>query len=382
MEKEIKPVIVAVGYNRVHSLQRLLESVEKAYYEDAALLIISIDHGGSEDVLKFADEFHWSHGTKIVRTFEENQGLCSHLMQCIDYSVEYGAAIILEDDLYVSPYFYLFTKSAVNYYKNDPRIFEIALFSARWNVYANRKFEPVYNGMSAYAIRRNTSWGQCILGERWKEFRAWYENHEELESSMDLPEVILSWKNSWCKYVEYYFSKHDVFTIVPYVSYSTNFGDAGIHMGESDNAFQQPIVWGREDYRFGAVEELVQYDIFFESIALKELLKERYQKPVCIDYYGMRKSYAGYDLCLSSVLLPYEVVDQYGLDLKPYELNVIDKIAGNDIWIYDLHQRKEVKKNRKHHFRVFRYENGNLDYLEALFYLLYGKLKNKIFGER
>jgi hypothetical protein len=31
---------------------------------------------------------------------------------------------------------------------------------------------------------------------------------------------------------------------------------------------------------------------------------------------------------------------------------------------------------------VFRYENGNLDYLEALFYLLYGKLKNKIFGER
>ena len=40
---EIKPVIVAVGYNRVYALERLLKALESAYYEEEVSLVISID---------------------------------------------------------------------------------------------------------------------------------------------------------------------------------------------------------------------------------------------------------------------------------------------------------------------------------------------------
>ena len=81
--ENIKPVIVAVAYNRIDALERLLNSVEAARYDDDDItLIISIDHGGGNEIVRFAERFNWSHGNKIVRTFSENQGLKKHIIQC------------------------------------------------------------------------------------------------------------------------------------------------------------------------------------------------------------------------------------------------------------------------------------------------------------
>ena len=104
----IKPVIVAVGYNRPHCMKRLLESIGNAEYEiDDVTLIISIDESNKSDLVqKVAEDFDWKHGEKIIRRFPERQGLKKHIIQCGDLSEKYGAVIILEDDLYVSPGFY------------------------------------------------------------------------------------------------------------------------------------------------------------------------------------------------------------------------------------------------------------------------------------
>ena len=48
-------------------------------------------------VEKFATEYNWEYGEKIVRTFPERQGLKKHILQCGDYTSKYDVVVILED---------------------------------------------------------------------------------------------------------------------------------------------------------------------------------------------------------------------------------------------------------------------------------------------
>ena len=118
------PAIVAVGFNRLECTRRLCYALENAYYENEVTLILSFDYCENNDkILRFAENFNWSHGEKIVRVFETHQGLKQHVIQCADYSMKYGAVIIFEDDILPSPYFYAYIKKAIGFYRDDPRVF-------------------------------------------------------------------------------------------------------------------------------------------------------------------------------------------------------------------------------------------------------------------
>ena len=56
--------IVVVGYNRIRSISRLLNSLNKALYNSQVPLIISIDKSDCFELYKFVEEFSWSHGNK------------------------------------------------------------------------------------------------------------------------------------------------------------------------------------------------------------------------------------------------------------------------------------------------------------------------------
>ncbi len=62
--------IVIVAFNRPDSLKRLLFSLKKAEYPQNVDLIISIDQGDNEDVIKIAEEFVWDYGEKKIITHE------------------------------------------------------------------------------------------------------------------------------------------------------------------------------------------------------------------------------------------------------------------------------------------------------------------------
>ena len=53
-----KPAIVVVAYRRLYALERLLNSIDRAYYEEDDIeLIISIDyHDENHDVINYANE--------------------------------------------------------------------------------------------------------------------------------------------------------------------------------------------------------------------------------------------------------------------------------------------------------------------------------------
>ena len=60
--------IVVVTYNRVDSLSRLMDSLERASYgNDRIPLIISVDKSNTNVVEDFADNYVWPYGDKIVQ---------------------------------------------------------------------------------------------------------------------------------------------------------------------------------------------------------------------------------------------------------------------------------------------------------------------------
>lgn len=382
MIKEDKPVIVTIGYNRKHSLKRLLDVLERTEYpvEDITL-IISIDNSGQTDVVELAEGFCWSHGEKIVRTFKEKQGLKNHILQCGDYALEYGAVIMLEDDILPSPFFYRYAIEAIAKYKDDDNVAEIGLYSLRWNLHANRGFEPLYNGFDAYFSKVVCTWGQCFTKNMWKDFREWYSKNSEVNlSNDDVPKVIWTWKKSWARYLYFYMIENDKYCVTPYQSQTTNFHEIGEHAGVSVSGFQSVLNWGERRYRFPSINEAVKYNAFQDNEQLTSDLQMQYGKKILIDFYGLHNTYDKYQLCLSSALLPFEAVQKWGLEMKPYELNIYYDIEGNDIILYDLEKSKKVRRDWQHHAKLVEYDIRLIDWVDIFFYAIYTKIK-KLFSK-
>ena len=156
----IKPAIVVVAYNRAKSMQRLLDSIACAEYPYKGItLIISIDyHPQNGDVLKAANDYVWPYGEKIVRTHEKRMGLKAHVLECGNYSDEYGCIIMLEDDLVAAPDFYHYTIATQEYYKNDSRVAGVALYCNEWNNFSFMAFRPLRTPFDAYFRQTCESW--------------------------------------------------------------------------------------------------------------------------------------------------------------------------------------------------------------------------------
>lgn len=355
-ESILNPVIVIVAYNREKSVRRLLNTLEKAKYDGSVTLIISIDFGDNQNVVDTANNFVWSHGEKIIRTFSENLGCCAHVMKCIDYCIEYGAAIIFEDDILPSMNFYSYVTQTLQAYSDNEDIFAIALHNQAWNGFADELFVPIRNEADVYIAQRVCSRGECFIGEKWKEFKEWYAKKAgRLQTRDDLPQVIYQWNESWGKYVWDYIAERRLFYVTPYDSLTTCFPDAGVHYQDEGIKYklQVPLSNGKEFYNLPDISETVKYDAFFESIDLKHYIEQQYGKRVVIDYYGSRDSYADAQLCLTRKALPYKVLKKYSDEMIQSELNYIYDIQGEDIILYDLEQPAEINKKGENRNSIY-----------------------------
>ena len=346
----MKPVIVVVGYNRPKSLGRLLYSIENAIYKENNIkLIISLDKAINEkEVLEVANSFIWTHGEKEIRTFEERQGLRKHILACGELTNIYDAVIILEDDLIVSQNFYEYTKEALKYYQDKKCITGIALYSHEWNGYARRNFVPIADQYDTYLGQYSITWGQCWTKKWWNNFKEWYNKHEDkLEYNPNIPPSINRWSDkSWGKYFVSYIVEENKYYVIPRISYSTNCSDVGEHVKISENIHQVRLMNGVvENYVFAPVEKAQKYDIFFENKKLKLNFKEEIQKEgVVIDLAGIGRNAGKNRYILTTLELPYTIVKSYGLQLRPYEMNVINNIPGSEIFLYDTLRKIKQKK--------------------------------------
>ncbi len=268
------PTIIVAAYSRYKSLIRLLDSINNAAYPDEGVnLIISLDGGATSEVVDIAESFVFMHGHKSVVRRTENMGLRKHIMWCGDQTAVYGSVIVLEDDLFVDRFFYKYATEALIFYKDDPKIAGIALYSPARNEYIDLPFQPLNDGSTGYFMQIACSWGQAWTTHHWIAFKKWLSKItlEEIEAIDNLPNAVKNWpESSWKKYFSAYLALNKLYFIYPYLTFTTNCSDpGGVHIQEGTNLHQVSLrLQSRESdaYFFKKIKEShIKYDAFFES---------------------------------------------------------------------------------------------------------------------
>jgi glycosyltransferase involved in cell wall biosynthesis len=310
--------VVIPTYNRPKALERLLFSLDNAVYKALPVLIISIDGGADERVVKVAEAFNWKGEKKIIKQ-QSNLGLKNHILSCGDLTATYDDVIILEDDLFVSRYYYDYTIQALHFYKNSPRVAGISLYQYQYNEYEDLPFSPLVDGYDSYFIQNASSWGQAWSKQQWEQFKNWYLKNDIWDPKDErLPSAVLSWpETSWKKFFIKYLIVTEQYFVYPRISLSTNFGDPGTNNGYKNNLHQVNLLIGEKQWQFANLNEGICYDAFFEIEGLHKFNKQNVLNQKDISF-----------------------------DLLPIELNVTEGLATADqlkAHIVDLKNRDDYK---------------------------------------
>lgn len=361
--------ILVIAFNRLDSLKRVLKSLSIADYESfSPTLYISIDKSDTMSVVDYARKFNWNFGKKVVIEHTKKLGLRKHVLLCGDLLDDLDGLIVLEDDTTVANSFYSYAVRAVDYYKDNPQIAGISLYSFLRNYQTGQPFLPLNNISSdVYMMNCAQSWGQVWMKEQWKNFINWYKAHNEEFPMMDhLPTAICKWpKSSWLKYHTRYCIEENKYFVYPYIALSTNNSDAGTHCGKKNSAFQVPLPIGKKHkYKFQLVEDSVCYDGFFNCKNITKYLNLT-DDEICIDFYGTKRN-TGKQYLLSPVCLDYKIVKEWSLSLRPYEQNVIMDNVGCGLFLYDT---TISEKNTKSSIGLVEYLWPNIDLRNSILYI-------------
>lgn len=360
-----KLALVAVGYNRVKSMQRLLESLERAGYAgDTIELYISLDKAKTNDVVDLANTFKWTHGEKHVLTYPERLGLRNHILKCGDLLENYDAIAIFEDDIVASDGFYNYMKQSVDFYYEDNNIAGISLYSNTWNEFACAPFIPDHSEYDTYYFQFAESRGQIWLKNQWKSFKDWYlEHQDEALKSENIPSSMCQWpSSSWKKYHVKYCVDNNKYFVYPYISLATCYSDIGTHNRRTDTFIQVALHHGsKKNYIFPKNEDTsaVFYDVFYERKKISGY------DECCVDLYGIKKWYEGKRFLISSEHLPYRILKKFGAQLKPQEANIQCNVEGVSFYLYDTNVPAKVIKY-KNLVTLFRYRFDVYDHTKVL----------------
>lgn len=331
--------VIAVGYNRPKSLSRLLSSLHQAYYDGLeTTLIISLDQSYNKEVEDVANNYAWPFGKKRVVLHPKRIGLRNHILGCGNYTQEFDAVIVLEDDLYVSPLFMRFARQALKKYDGDPQISGISLYSHLWNVHVARPFAPAEDGTDVYFLQFAQSWGQVWSRRMWDEFYQWYLRQKgNVANWGDIPAYVKNWpESSWLKHQIAFLIENKRHFVYPRVSLTTNFGEPGQHVASLDSTFQVPLLFGKkEEFSFPDFKtSTVKYDAFFERAGLAQHLGIK-EGDLCTDLYGAKGNSSGKRYWLTMNHCKFARVKSFGLLMRPQEINIILSIPGDDLFVYD-----------------------------------------------
>jgi len=334
MVSEYKPVIVVVAFNRVNSLQRILNSLAESLCPAGTKLIISIDNNGqNENVVTLAKEFDWQMGAKEVIYQDEHLGLRNHIIKCGDLTYDYGSVIILEDDLVVSPYFYKYAQEALTFYKDAEEIGGISLYNLTYTEASKQPFVPLKDDSDVYFKQVPSSLGQAWSKVQWDAFKKWYKTDPDVKSIKGIPVKVKNWPpSSWKKFYYAYLVERDKYFVFPQNSFTTNFNDLGENMIMKTYFGQVRLEIAETTYKFKSLDESINvYD------AHSELLPGRLKKlqPLLAEYdfesdlYNKKESFTKDYILTSKTCTNY--IMGFTRAMKPMEMNIIYNINGNDL---------------------------------------------------
>lgn len=155
----------------------------------------------AQKILKFVDEFWWSHGTKEIMYRSQNVGLQAQWIESWWPANLDEFAFIVEDDVEVSNLYYRFLRTVIaTYYYNpeqyDPSVYGISLQRPRFVPGKGGLPLKVNSTKNLFLYPLVGTWGQLLFPKQWKEFRLWYDDHKSRGERPVLEGMVT---NSWYK---------------------------------------------------------------------------------------------------------------------------------------------------------------------------------------
>ncbi|CAL9203281.1 unnamed protein product [Musa hybrid cultivar] len=293
-----------ITQNRAASLQRLLRSLQNAYYlGDEVRLSFNMDSKVDEETLKVVGSFQWAQGPKFIRRRIIQGGLIRAVSESWYPSSDDEFGLLLEDDIEVSPYYYLWIKYALLAYHYDPqvslpelssislytpRLVEVVKERPKWN--ATEFFKNIHPN-TPYLHQLPCSWGAVFFPRQWREFYA-YMNARFTEDAKQNPVQIPKsrtngWQASWKKFLIDMMYLRGYVSLYPnfpnQASFSTNHMEPGAHISAKDNVvkhkkedFEVPLM--RDDFtkllpsgKMPPASRLPALNLFNQAVSLKGL---------------------------------------------------------------------------------------------------------------
>ena len=250
-------------FNRVTSLERLLKSLQAADYAgDKVELRILIDYpsGSATETVRAAwqrtvqraQSTTWAHGPLQVVQRDSNHGLARQWLAAWTPTSDTDAAVILEDDLEVSPLFYRWLKEARRRYLGMP---ELAGLTLQKQGLINRGGQggsiPGQLGQP-YLTPLPGSWGFAPVAQHWRAFLEWYRDRTAQPGYLPDTPGLVTWgwyqdfhrrglgHTMWTQWFIKYADEHKLYTLYPNVpgqsTLVVHWREAGEHFSEADAA--------------------------------------------------------------------------------------------------------------------------------------------------
>ncbi|CAG8533709.1 10930_t:CDS:2 [Paraglomus occultum] len=246
-----------ITQNRFNSFSRLMQSLSSAFYfGDEVSLTISMDRKVDQETMDFCRKFKWQYGSFSLRDRVVQGGLLVAVMESYYPADNHEYGIPLEDDVEVSPFFYMWAKYALLKYRYGPgrsssrRLYGISLYGPKtselhWN--GRRPFDPEavlqhtsYPTRSPYLFQVPCSWGAVYFPEVWREFHQYLKYRMDDVNGYNVQNITVPgsrsvrWRNSWKRFfIELVYLRGYVMlypNFKNFTSLSTNHAESGEHM--------------------------------------------------------------------------------------------------------------------------------------------------------
>lgn len=164
----VAPVIL-FAYNRPEHLAKTIHTLAKCELAAQSRVIVMIDGPRNEEDRRKQERMLFDldvvsgFANLDVRTRKINVGLEQNISTGITaVMAEYGRAIIMEDDILVSPHFLRFMNDALDFYEDKKQIWHIS----GWNFPV-----PAADLPSSFLWRTALGWGWATWADRWQHYK-------------------------------------------------------------------------------------------------------------------------------------------------------------------------------------------------------------------
>ena len=249
--------VIVLTRNRPDSLSRLLYSLKESfYYGDRVDLDVWIDRLSSglvdNKTLQVSNDFYWRYGVKTTHVQESNVGLSTQWKTTWNASLKGSLkentkeiAVILEDDLKVSPFFYKWLKKCHRAYGKRSDFAGCTLQRASLCAKQCKKINgSPPNTTTNFLYPLIGTWGYSPSASSWVEFTNWDKNfknkpyvkgltptnwYKGFERSGRCPGVKCMWEMTHIKYSDV-FNKKTAYVKCPNEkTLASNYLEPGLH---------------------------------------------------------------------------------------------------------------------------------------------------------